>query len=913
VKPIYKFILHVINNWDRVLSEAYAPAVKKQLFDKFKAEADAKNKDISDEKLNAYIDYFDRVLRNKPNLKNKDLFQYSLADLETIATASPGAEIPEAEITPDTVYNNEDNTIVIYNGSKEELCTRHRSPSLSWCITRSSFPHYRYSKERGFPTFYLARNTNLDATNYPLSFVAIQVRNVPQENKKYVWTNRENRPNESEPMGFDALLAEIPWLRDIPNIRGILKYIPLSPEEVFTQQYKNQPMPYMEWASLLFPDKKSYFTVRKGQRLFSDISNERFIDKYLSKFPDIAVYVAQNPGIVSIDELLQSLPELPSEAQASVIANLRGKASTSYLSQQTFSFNVKKLLVYKNKWDLSPDERIYVTSDKKTIVLLTIGQTLTMALHEENANYPSVKLTKENAKYLRDYEQLDQLPFKILIQLVSANMIDKSRLNQVIEQARTNPDSGIIIREVDGKQILLDSNSFVSYKIENGTVTSIPFNSEEVQQALSDETTNTSFQTRLLSYVFDQTNIPNTIDKDACLSIINSTSYNSRISNFGESVPYVVLTAPTARYSIFTLPAALPTADFRLRHSYGSSRGDEYWWKYDGANSRNSEDASKYWGSYFEYLRSQNMSYGDDSLYALLDNSSYYGEDIKKASIRANPPVNPNNRYRAVIDTEGGEEKIFLINVQNLRDSRVVGKRRSLIRAVVSPAAAARLVRNAAPVAEPEAEPVVEPEVPAAPAPADLGAGERVAAPLEAPRRRGRPAGGGQPRAQQAAAPAAGDFTSVTNGLEPAGLLNTWNQLSNTIKNRFADATITARVYGDRGAGRRDNILRGRGRVRQIIESGNNKIYIIQLQNGTYIASVVLQPGNVHLLLTPNTFTPIGSPDNLLATLQAQNLAESEKGIAINMFLAENPHMLEETKEILRKHLNKNKYENQRS
>lgn len=913
MKPIYKFILHVINNWDRVLSEAYAPAVKKQLFDKFKAEADAKNKDISDEQLNAYIDYFDRVLRNKPNLKNKDLFQYSLGDLITTATASPGAEIPEAEITPDTVYHNEDNTIVIYNGSKEELCTRHRSPNLTWCITRSSFSNYRYSKERGFPTFYLARNTNLDGTNYPLSFVAIQVRNVPQENKKYVWTNRENRPNESEPMSFDALLAEIPWLRDIPNVRSVLKYIPLTSTEVFTQQYKREPMPFMEWASLPFPDKKSYLTVRNGQKLFSDISNERFVDKYLSKFPDIAVYVAQNPGIVSTEELLQSLPELPSEAQASVIANLRSKVSTDYLSQETFSFNVKKLLIYKNKWDLSPDERIYVTSDKKTIVLLTIDQDLNIALYKENANYPNIKLNKENAKYLRDYEQLDQLPFKTLMQLVSANMIDKSKLNGVIEQARTNPNSGIIIREVGDKQILLDSNSFASYKIENGTVTPIPFNSEEVQQALTDETTNTSFQTRILSYIFNQTNIPNTIDKNACLSIINSTPYASRISNFGESVPYVVLTAPTARYSIFTLPAALPTNNLGLRYSYGNSRGDEYWWKYDGSNGMNSEDASKYWESYFEYLRSQNMSYNDESLYALLDSDVYYGDDIKKAFIRANPPVNPNNRYRAVIDTEGGEEKIFLINVQNLRDSRVVGKRRSLIRAVVSPAAAARLVRNAAPAAEPEAEPAVEPEVPAAPAPADLGAGERVAAPLEAPRRRGRPAGGGQPRAQQAAAPVAGDFTSVTNGLEPAGLLNTWNQLSNTIKNRFANATTTARVYGDRGAGRRDNILRGRGRVRQIIESGNNKIYIIQLQNGTYIASVVLQPGNVHLLLTPNAFTPIGSPDNLLATLQNQNLAESEKGVAINMFLAENPHMLEETKEILRKHLNKNKHETQRS
>jgi hypothetical protein len=196
---------------------------------------------------------------------------------------------------------------------------------------------------------------------------------------------------------------------------------------------------------------------------------------------------------------------------------------------------------------------------------------------------------------------------------------------------------------------------------------------------------------------------------------------------------------------------------------------------------------------------------------------------------------------------------------------------------------------------EPEApEAQVEPTPAAAAAPQEPGV-----------RRRGRPAGGSQPRAQQDVAPATGDFSSVTTALEPAGLLNTWNQLPAAVKNRFADATITTRVYGDRGAGRRDNILRGRGRVRRMVYSGNNKIYVIELQNGTYIASIVLQPGNSHYLLTANAFTNIGSPDNLLATLQAQNLAESHKGLAVKMFLAENPHMLGETTEILNKHLNK--------
>ena len=905
MKPIYRFILHVINNWDNGLNEAYAPAIRKQLFDKFKKEADRKNRNISDDTLNAYIDAFDK-LRNNSNLKDKDLFNYSLGQLETIATASPGVELPtEAEITPDTVYNNEDNTIVIYNGSKEELCQRHRSPNLSWCITKTSFPTYRYSKERSFPTFYLARNTNLDNTNYPLSFVAIQVRDT-QENKRYVWTNRENRPNESDPMSFDRLLSEIPWLRDIPNVKSVLKYIPLSSQEVFTQQYKNEPMPYMEWALLLLPDKKSYLVVRKGKKLFNDISNERFVEKYLPKFPDIATYLAKNPEIISTEELIQSLDKFSPGNQKSILENLRSKISTDYLSKETFSFDVKKVLTYTNKWDLSTDERVYVTKDKKTIVLLTIGQDLNIALHEEVANYRSIKVNKENASYLLDYDHLDQLPFKTLMQLASTEILSKSKLREIIEAAKNNPNSGLIVKEIDGKQILLDSNSFASYKVENGTITSIPFSSEDVQQALTDETTNTSFQTRILSYVFNQNNLPNTIDRSACLNIINSTPYASRISTFGGNTPYVVLTAPNVSYPIFTLPASTPATSFLLPHTYGRRGGEEYWYLYDRSNVM---DTAEYWPPYFTYMRSQGMSYSDTDLTSILDVGDYYGARLKKEFLAANPPLNPNNRLRAVVATEEGEEKIFLINTANPRDSKVVGKRNNLIRAVISPAAVARLLGNAAPAAEPAAEPEA-PAAQAGPTPADLGAGERVAAPL---RRRGRPAGGGQPRTQQDVAPVAGDFTSVTTALEPAGLLNTWNTLPATIKNKFNNATRTNRIYGDRGAGRRDNILRRRGRVRQVVEQGNNKIYIIELQNGTYIASIVLQPGNSHYILTPNTFTNIGSPDNLLATLQAQNLAESEKGVAINMFLAENPHMLEETKELLRKHLNKNRYETQRS
>jgi len=49
MKNTYLFIEHVVNNWSTTLKEAFAPAVKQQLLDKFKQEADDLNQQISDE------------------------------------------------------------------------------------------------------------------------------------------------------------------------------------------------------------------------------------------------------------------------------------------------------------------------------------------------------------------------------------------------------------------------------------------------------------------------------------------------------------------------------------------------------------------------------------------------------------------------------------------------------------------------------------------------------------------------------------------------------------------------------------------------------------------------------------------------------------------------------------------------
>jgi hypothetical protein len=379
--------------------------------------------------------------------------------------------------------------------------------------------------------------------------------------------------------------------------------------------------------------------------------------------------------------------------------------------------------------------------------------------------------------------------------------------------------------------------------------------------------------------------MPENLEKETVFSIINSIPYSRRILDNN-----VVLVAPNAEHPIFTINKDLQT-DFITYRSYGDRRGD--WRAYDSSNRL---EQIEYWQVYFNYLRSQGKTYDDVALERIF-NDNGVRLSAKTNFVNANPPLNPANIYRPFVV----DDNVLLLNTATPSMSKTIGSRGSLIRSPVNPATARRLMGTVA--TEPEA-----PEAQAEPTPA------AAAAPQEpGVRRRGRPAGGGQPRAQQNVAPVVGDFSSVTAAVGPFDLIDTWNTLPAAIRNKFAGATRTTQTFRDRGAGRRDNILRGRGRVRQVVEQGNNKIYVIQLQNGTYIASIVLQPGNSHYILTSNTFTNIGSPDNLLATLQAQNLAESEKGVAINMFLAENPHMLDETKELLRKHLNKNKYETQRS
>jgi hypothetical protein len=872
MRSIDKFILHVVHNLFPL--NEYKEGEINRLMAQFKAEAEDLNIQVSDEQLKKYIERFD-VLKNSPKVTDKDLRKYSLSKLIKIVTASPGAEVDnedEEDSTPDMVYREGD--ITIWNGAKQGNCITYGANQpmqggSRWCITQpggSYFGRYRYGSDYRYPTFYLAKNDALPDSD-KLSFVALQVL----DNGEYKFTNRANNPGMEGPFSWDELNRRIPWLSSIPNLKNILKYIPFSKSEKESEVFKNNPISIKQWIKEPFSTKKQYLLIRAGtSQLFSDISNDLFISKYLPQYPQIATVIAGTTGIIDIERLIPQLDKFSKQDQVSIAKQIRNKFKLSIFNQD-IPFDLKKFLVKTDKIGLESNQRIYVTKDNQSIVLLTLGDNIKVGLYTEDDEYPNIKLNKRTAKYLLEYPELDKIPFKILIDLVSEDVIDKTLVDKVIENAKNDPNSAIIVKDIDGTDILLDSNAFVSYKIENGKITKIPFNSEEVQQVFNDSKDNEGLQTNVIG-MLDQQSIPETVDRDGLLSVVKAIPYSKRITPDGR----IVMVTDDPNISMFSLD---PNSINNLRPSYtwGDVNGN---WRRRGTGDW--IDSIPAWQSYFTYLRSINRSYNGNELQRILKtDGGRRAIAAKKAFIRANPPITDDSIYRPVMNGDTA----LLINLQDPRSSFKVSDSTGKLNQANVPLALARQLTG-------QGQP----------------AAGQVAAQAGGVARRGRPAG--QPNAPQPAAPAAGGNINVGAIMQGAGIMNGFMDLPRSILRRLnVNNANSVLLQNNRGASRRQNILGANGRVTRVVEVGPSTIYLIRLNNGVTVASVVVQPGNGHYIITPQSAYQLDSPSQLLSALQQRNLAEIHQYL-VNEYMERNPEQLTEFKELLRKHINEKKNAN---
>ena len=856
MKNTEKFIQHIVHNIFPL--NEYSEGEINRLMTQFKQEADDLNIEISDAQLKKYIERFDQ-LKNSPKITEKDLRKYSLSKLIKLVTSSPGSEASEEETeTPDMVYN--ENGITIWNGAKQGNCITYGSNQPMqggnrWCITQpggSYWGRYRYGSEYKYPTFYLAKNNALPDSD-KLSFVALQVL----DNGEYKFTNRANNPGMEGPFNWEQLLSKVPWLRNIPNLKNILKYIPLSGTENVTQIYKNNPIKINQWLKEPFENKKNYLLVRAGNTLFSDISNDAFISKYLPKQPQIASIVASTAGIINIELLLQYLDIFPKSEQSSIVKQIRNQFDQDILTSD-LSFDLKKYLIKTNKISLTSDERAYVTKDGKAIVLLKIGDDFKVGVYTEEDNYPNIKLNTRTAKFLLDYPDLDKIPFNTMLKLAKDEIIPKETINTIIEKAREDPNSAIVIRDIEGGKILIDSNSLTSYKIEGNKITKIPFNSEEVQSALSQEADNTGFQGSILNILSQPNDIPSSIDKESFMNIIDSTPYPNRVSNGN-----IILTSnDDGEVSVVAIPTTSVT-DQSLRTSKSWGRGTD--WR--ERNTYSGYIPPSVMPSFIAYLRATGQAYNTDQLVNTIKNSREWNRsgNTVKAFISNNPPITADNRYTPV-EYEG---QYLLLNRNSPRESLAISSNTGkLVKAAVPASLAARILRNAQPVepAAPAVEPAVEPAAQ-------------------------------EPAAQQAAPAAQGD-QGVMNLITQAGLATGFNALPTGVRNRILNGAVTP-VALDRGATRRNGALGARGRVTGVITAGQSKFYTIRLASGTMIGSVAMQPGARFYVVTANTAFEIPSAGDLINVLQQRNLAEEMKAPIVYMHALTRPQELEEIKYLL--------------
>jgi hypothetical protein len=669
-------------------------------------------------------------------------------------------------------------------------------------------------------------------------------------------------------MSWEQLNREIPWLSNIPNVKNIMKYIPISSQEKLTQKYAYDAVTVREWANFPFETKKQYLVVR-GTRgsFFSDIENDTFVDKYLSKYPQIANFIAVTPGIVNSKELLKNLDKFSNQDRKSITSNLRDKVDIRYLKSDYFPWDVKKLLTSLNKWDIRQDDRLYVTRDGSAIVKLLLGDNIKVSVYTEEDDYPDVKLNKRTSKFLLDYPELDKIPFKNLMKLVVDDIINKDVVTKLLDDAKTNPNSAIIVKQIADGEIILDSNSFASYKIDkDGGILPVPFDNEEVQAAFDDAKNNEGLQQNALALLRHDTRIPKNIDRKSFISVLRAIPLNKRIIDWrGNSA--VVLTTENDKVLIMTTGKG--TTSLQLTSVFGDNSD----WVIP-SNGGYSTDPSLY-RAYFTYLGTQNKKYNDNEI---VNNIRSAGQAtgnarVGNAIIEANPPMVEGNLMKPVMYNGTG----YIVNTQNPRESFSVSSTSGkLVKAHITPALAAVML--------------------GLPAPAATAAG-----------RRGRPAGGGTPRQAAPAAPAATGDINVREEMDAIGLDTAFLRLPRSIIRRL-NVTNASRVApnGDRGAARRNNLLGNRGQVGRVIAIGNSKIYIIRLANQQIIASINVQPGNSNYILTGNNggnnAISLNSPADLVNVLTQRGLAEHRSYI-VREYLNNNPKHAQEVRDMVAKHI----------
>jgi len=833
-----KLLEHIIRSL-YTIDEAYSKKVMQQLIDKFKQQAEDFGIEIDDNKIELYIKRFDQI-KNSPQIKNKDLLKWDLDDLIQLITQTPlkGEDKPIAP-PANIVYNDED--LEIHDASTEERCIslKGHDPSgrqESWCLGRGSFTNHRYSDRRGFPSYYYFidkekfNNAQGDTSHedFDKSFFVISLNNQGE----YEYTRRNNSPNYSGAKTWGEIESEFPILKG-KNVQDKVPYLPLTDEEKLTQQYKNTRMDARDFRNAPFHIKKQYLTVTSGRNLFNDVNPSHEID-ILLQYPKLMDFISVTPGIIKDIELLKVGDKLSSQQFKSALANIRDKIDLrDFFTTDSIPFAVQKIVVkYKPEIiNLNRDEnKIWVSDDEKFIFLL-LGEQLKLKALTATNHYPKVKINQNTEKYLEKANIGDTID---LIKRVEMGMVGNLKPNTIDVEKELEALKGggkndeISYKQHDNKDYYSIPSLSLVATVEGGRFIKQDFNSEEIKSIFAEDILSSILHTIRTSGDF-----PRGTDVVATMDYIRGLSIEERTLEIHAKGNAEGVLIPSDDNQLFILPqSVVEVENATLAWYYYDHSGH-----HQGARWYSSNATPDVYQKYFEFLRSTNQEF---TMHAVMDIMNMHtGNSPKLKFVQENPPIEDNDTY--LLKYYHGD--VYFLHKTDPKSSRMLSTARNNLKKANLTMSKAQEI-----------------------------AGDDIT----------------YTRASRGRQPG-----QATTPREPVTLLDQTNEdsahfilnhhglnldlLPERSKNKLmSDVAIARSTYSNRGATARERIMNYRGRVTNSWTVGPSAIYLINI-NDTTIASIVIQPGNKHYVLTPNESINLNSPRDLRTALENADIINEIK------------------------------------
>jgi len=676
-------------------------------------------------------------------------------------------------------------------------------------------------------------------------------------------------------MSWGELNNAIPWLKNIPNAKELMKYIGIGKAEIKQKAWTGYSgISEEEFDSLSFSDKTIYLSLRKDVHwLLNSINHTQFVKNYLKDYPRLQEWVASFPFEFGFESIIQHLEIFTPQQQQSIAIKVNNidhggnDIRVDKLGHYPYN-NIVKLLELNPK--IFPDTSLIKLGEESYLVRIYEGNRENVEIkyyNPQKENWVPLILNKASEDLFFDNPSITQLSFKAIIKILKEYNLSPKKVKYLlykIEKGEGGFNSGgFEIRTVGDKKILFDVNSTIPvvYDLTGGTVSKIDLNSQE----------NTDIKEEFKNLISEDENFKVKIGTNIIKNPSSIVSYTSNEINeiFENATPntWEQISNLSVNNDLYSFLYVSPN---KIAIFYSDGEGREV------SNGVDRNYSSFISGDDIEdfitALNRANYRYNDESVESLLTRGRSYSPTLKNIIRNPNFPVAEGNIYTYVVVND----EIYRYQTNNISINNRWSDRGRWV-----------------------------------------GGNSRLAAliGIAGPSRRGRPTGvpnQAAAAAPVAATPAAAGTVNISDAFTNAGLGTGYESLPQSTRRRLSVLASNVQMGGDRGTTARQNQLGRTGTVNNVLSLNTgghqpSKIYFINMANGSRIASINVQPGNINYIVTATGHYVIDSPRQLLQALQQRNLAEGMKSYMVKNYLALNPHQIDEVKAMLRNHISSKK------